>query len=76
MGARAPPAVGQGCGAVSPLPTRRPLVLQLAKEHGIRFFETSAKSSVNVEEVRGAGGPLPPMVGVVSGGPRGGGSPR
>lgn len=30
-----------------------PLVPQLAKEHGIRFFETSAKSSVNVEEVSG-----------------------
>lgn len=24
---------------------------QLAKDHGIRFFETSAKSSINVEEV-------------------------
>lgn len=29
------------------------VVPQLAKEHGIRFFETSAKSSENVEEVRG-----------------------
>lgn len=76
MGAQAPPAVGQGCGATAPLPTWRPLVLQLAKEHGIRFFETSAKSSVNVEEVRGVGGPLPPMLGVVQGGPRAGGSPR
>lgn len=76
VGARTPPAVGQGYGAVSPLLTWRPLVLQLAKEHGIRFFETSAKSSVNVEEVRGAGGPLPPMVGVVLGGPHAGGSPR
>lgn len=27
------------------------LLSQLAKEHGIRFFETSAKSSINVEEV-------------------------
>lgn len=26
--------------------------VQLAREHGIRFFETSAKSSVNVDEVR------------------------
>lgn len=24
---------------------------QLAKDHGIRFFETSAKSSINVDEV-------------------------
>ena len=26
--------------------------MQLAREHGIRFFETSAKSSMNVDEVR------------------------
>lgn len=30
------------------------LPMQLAREHGIRFFETSAKSSMNVDEVRHA----------------------
>lgn len=33
-------------------PTSFPPPPQLAREHGIRFFETSAKSSVNVDEVR------------------------
>lgn len=38
---------------ISRILTHRNQILssQLAKDHGIRFFETSAKSSINVEEV-------------------------
>uniref|UniRef100_A0A670Z896 small monomeric GTPase n=1 Tax=Pseudonaja textilis TaxID=8673 RepID=A0A670Z896_PSETE len=32
---------------------------KLCREHGIKFFETSAKSSLNVEEVRGPLSPPP-----------------
>lgn len=40
---------GLGCCPLSnSLPT---FPQQLAREHGIRFFETSAKSSMNVDEV-------------------------
>lgn len=46
------PGGGRGWGA---LLQWVPLSRQLAKEHGIRFFETSAKSSLNVEEVSEAG---------------------
>lgn len=43
---RAGPGLGRPFSNLLPAPR------QLAREHGIRFFETSAKSSVNVDEVR------------------------
>lgn len=39
-------------GAPALFPTSFLPPRQLAREHGIRFFETSAKSSMNVDEVR------------------------
>ncbi|XP_042640525.1 ras-related protein Rab-13 isoform X2 [Tyto alba] len=42
--------IGNKCDMESKRKVKRDEAEKLAKEHGIRFFETSAKSSVNVEE--------------------------
>uniref|UniRef100_A0A8B9UYF9 small monomeric GTPase n=1 Tax=Anas zonorhyncha TaxID=75864 RepID=A0A8B9UYF9_9AVES len=42
--------IGNKCDMESKRKVQRDAAEKLAKEHGIRFFETSAKSSVNVEE--------------------------
>ncbi|NXA56117.1 RAB13 protein, partial [Nothocercus julius] len=47
--------IGNKCDMESKRKVQRDDAEKLAREHGIRFFETSAKSSVNVEEVRVAG---------------------
>uniref|UniRef100_A0A8C3PDS8 small monomeric GTPase n=1 Tax=Chrysemys picta bellii TaxID=8478 RepID=A0A8C3PDS8_CHRPI len=52
--------LGNKCDMETKRKVQRESAEKLAKEHGIRFFETSAKSSVNVEEVSGVGpGSLP-----------------
>uniref|UniRef100_A0A8C7EAT4 small monomeric GTPase n=1 Tax=Nothoprocta perdicaria TaxID=30464 RepID=A0A8C7EAT4_NOTPE len=42
--------IGNKCDMESKRKVQRDDAEKLAREHGIRFFETSAKSSVNVEE--------------------------
>uniref|UniRef100_A0A672V163 Ras-related protein Rab-1 n=1 Tax=Strigops habroptila TaxID=2489341 RepID=A0A672V163_STRHB len=42
--------IGNKCDMEEKRKVQRDAAEKLAKEHGIRFFETSAKSSVNVEE--------------------------
>ncbi|XP_069650393.1 ras-related protein Rab-13 isoform X1 [Haliaeetus albicilla] len=42
--------IGNKCDMEAKRKVQRDEAEKLAKEHGIRFFETSAKSSVNVEE--------------------------
>ncbi|CAM9997173.1 unnamed protein product [Bubo scandiacus] len=42
--------IGNKCDMEGKRKVQRDAAEKLAKEHGIRFFETSAKSSVNVEE--------------------------
>ncbi|KAI1229992.1 hypothetical protein IHE44_0010710 [Lamprotornis superbus] len=48
--------LGNKCDMEGRRKVQRDAAEKLAKEHGIRFFETSAKSSENVEEVRGGPG--------------------
>lgn len=56
QGRRRGPGAGRAAAGsapgIRPFSNLLPAPPQLAREHGIRFFETSAKSSVNVDEVR------------------------